>query len=152
MASLRTLLVLAALTFSVATAQEWLGNYYKLQFLHDTQKWTLHGLWPQWSADGYCRNVTFNESAIADLLPRMEVDWPSGEEPNQEFWAHEWQKHGSCTNMTEHPYFATALNLYDSYNHLCPDFGPSDCAVCFDQSLKTRCNCTESGRGDCPPL
>merc|ERR1711988_162666 len=41
------------------------------------------------------------------------VDWPSFGHPNESFWSHEFQKHGTCSNMDELDYFKAALKLRD---------------------------------------
>ena len=52
---------------------------------------------------------------ITPVLPLMEQDWPSYYGPNQEFWAHEWEKHGTCAEdvfPTQLAYFNTTLALH----------------------------------------
>ncbi|KAI9667201.1 MAG: ribonuclease T2-like [Bathelium mastoideum] len=69
--------------------------------------WTIHGLWPDF-CDGtypqYCdesRQYT-NISCIlesygkTDLLNYMYTYWTDDEGQDQEFWEHEWGKHGTC--------------------------------------------------------
>ena len=54
-------------------------------------------------------------SQITSLLPLMEQDWPSYYGPNEEFWAHEWEKHGTCAEddfPTQLEYFNTTLALH----------------------------------------
>jgi len=49
------------------------------------------------------------------VLPLMEQDWPSYYGPNEEFWAHEWEKHGTCAEdvfPTQLAYFNTTLALH----------------------------------------
>lgn len=84
--------------------------------------WTIHGLWPSEGSEhkpGYCNSSwPFRESKIEDLKSAMMIHWPTyeeGEDP-EEFWSHEWEKHGTCATSlpnlnSEHKYFATALAL-----------------------------------------
>jgi ribonuclease I len=56
---------------------------------------------------------------IKDLTEELNLHWnklscPSSN--NSPFWNHEWSKHGTCSGLTEHAYFKTALNLYNTYN------------------------------------
>ena len=73
---------------AVANAQSWEGNYYRLRMEKESPIWTIHGLWPEWST-GFCKNVTFNEALVADLVPQLNRYWPSDQGSNPIFWAHE---------------------------------------------------------------
>lgn len=69
--------------------------------------WTIHGLWPDFcdgSYTGYCdesRQYT-NISCILEaygkyaLLDYMKEYWQDYHGYNEEFWEHEWGKHGTC--------------------------------------------------------
>ncbi|CAM6007170.1 unnamed protein product [Sphagnum balticum] len=81
----------------------------------------IHGLWPSRIDSSYpskCGgNFVFSE--IKDLTKELNLHWnklscPSSN--NSPFWNHEWSKHGTCSGLTEHAYFKTALNLYTTYN------------------------------------
>eukprot|EP00803_Ostreobium_quekettii_P010729 evm.model.scf_1932.1 EVM.evm.TU.scf_1932.1 scf_1932:9848-13867(-) len=84
---------------------------------------TLHGLWPQ-QRDGkyptYCGNKAehYDPKDLVDLKPRLDVEWPSLITDGDSFWRHEWEKHGTCANMTEHGYFEEALALHEKYSIL----------------------------------
>ena len=137
-------LLFAALSLCVglSSAQSWTGDYYRLRLEKDkgASIYTIHGLWPEWSAasSGFCRHVSFNESAIADLSSQMKKVWPSDKGSNAHFWKHEWQKHGSCAdNMTEHQYFSTALKLYYRVVDGCPH--SSECSFCWTRDLSKQC-------------
>ncbi len=45
----------------------------------------------------------------------MNKEWPScqGTDTNQEFWQHEWEKHGTCSKLAIQTYFRTVLKLYE---------------------------------------
>merc|ERR1712023_327119 len=109
------------------------GNYYllRLQKCKGQKEFTIHGLWWQ-NGDG-CSGPKFNESALEDIEPKMEVDWMSCPEyggDNVGFWSHEWLKHGTCSNLTEHEFFETALNLYESHKDDCSE-AAEQCSICF---------------------
>lgn len=96
-------------------------NYYYLSliFNQESQSWSIHGLWPQYSKNSYptyCKNVTFDINLLEPIINELKNEWYSTEEPDEDFWKHEWQKHGSCmfTPMNELQYFNKALILFDS--------------------------------------
>lgn len=95
-----------------------LTDYYYLSLLkEDNGTYTIHGLWPQYSESSYptyCKKVVFDISALKPILNKLNKYWYSSEEPNSDFWKHEYEKHGSCMfkDMTEFEYFNTVLNLY----------------------------------------
>jgi ribonuclease I len=82
---------------------------------------TLHGLWPQYSnAPGYpsfCTKEPFDPQAPASVgLSTMKNYWPNvkstGNDPNySSFWEHEWEKHGTCTGLSQKQYFQDAVDL-----------------------------------------
>ncbi len=52
---------------------------------------------------------------ITPVLPIMEQVWPSYYGPNEDFWAHEWEKHGTCAEdvfPTQLDYFNTTVELH----------------------------------------
>ena len=60
---------------------------------------TLHGLWPENKDGTYpstCTNQQFDNNAVAPILPALNKYWPSLNGPSPTFWAHEWEKHGTC--------------------------------------------------------
>ncbi len=53
----------------------------------------------------------------------MQKEWPSLSCPssdNVQFWTHEWEKHGTCSEsvLDQHSYFETTLNLKEKSNIL----------------------------------
>ena len=97
------------------------SNYYYLSliFNQDTNTWSIHGLWPQYSLKSYptyCKNVTFDINLLEPIINELKNEWYSTEEPDEDFWKHEWEKHGSCmfTPMNELQYFNKALILFNS--------------------------------------
>ncbi|XP_057530703.1 ribonuclease 1-like [Amaranthus tricolor] len=86
---------------------------------------SIHGLWPNYKDGGYPSNCDtsnpFDPSQIEELEGRLESDWPSLACPSvgHKFWAHEWNKHGTCSLFsTQQQYFQAGLNLKDQTNLL----------------------------------
>lgn len=98
------------------------GNFtgYMLLSLQKCQygsEWSIHGLWPQCTADTWpanCGGASFNPSAIANLTSQLDQHWmtcrSSGE---NDFLSHEWSKHGTCSGLGLNEYFATGLRLFN---------------------------------------
>ncbi|XP_022143545.1 ribonuclease 2 isoform X2 [Momordica charantia] len=91
---------------------------------------TIHGLWPDYNDGSWpscCTGKNFDEKEIRTLNFPLKKYWPtfSCSSPSTchgtkgSFWAHEWEKHGTCSNPVvrdEYDYFLTTLNLYFKYN------------------------------------
>jgi len=80
-------------------------------------EWSIHGLWPQYSENEYpsfCKKVEFDINKLNPILSDLETYWYSTKETNEDFWKHEWEKHGSCvfTEINELTYFKTTLSLF----------------------------------------
>lgn len=93
--------------------QDYWGHYF-----------TLHGLWPQYSAGGYpadCTNEPFNSSVptavgYSDMLKYWpNVQYAESDPDYDEFWTHEWTKHGTCTGLSQQDYFSNALDLIKKF-------------------------------------
>ena len=90
---------------------------------------TIHGLWPGYYGQKpipYCNDgfpVDIEDDGSA-LFLEMRKYWPSLKGPNENFWNHEFNKHGYCyTQMIGseefQPYFYKSLELMkDSYGQL----------------------------------
>ncbi|GLI59989.1 hypothetical protein VaNZ11_002048, partial [Volvox africanus] len=84
---------------------------------------TVHGLWPNYK-DGtwpqFCdKDYAFDEDQISDLLNELRSEWPTVYDSYEEFWDHEWSKHGTCALdvfPTEHSYFENILELHRLYD------------------------------------
>ncbi|KAM3364550.1 hypothetical protein ACQJBY_014728 [Aegilops geniculata] len=101
----------------------------------------IHGLWPNYAKcktrgelDGALEMVTKRKKKcwpencnseplklweIKDLVTELDANWPTlackgGK--SIEFWTHEWEKHGTCSNLDQHGYFATALGFKARHN------------------------------------
>ena len=109
-----------------------LMNYYKYYFQNNTEnkfyylslikeqnnRFSIHGLWPQYSLNSYptfCKEVTFDINKLNPILPQLNELWYSNKNNNSDFWKHEYEKHGSCvfTPLTEVEYFEKTINLYN---------------------------------------
>ena len=98
----------------------WKNNdrrFYYLSLLLENNQWTIHGLWPQNSKSDYptfCRRVDFSENLLNPIIDDLEKYWHSDRGSNENFWEHEWKKHGSCMfqEMDELQYFSKTLELF----------------------------------------
>uniref|UniRef100_A0ACD5YY59 Uncharacterized protein n=1 Tax=Avena sativa TaxID=4498 RepID=A0ACD5YY59_AVESA len=95
--------------------------------------------WPEFCNNGEPLKI----AAIADLLKQLEANWPtlackSGK--SFDFWSQEWKKHGTCSDLGQHGYFATSLGFKAQYNltAILADAGivPSDDKTYFLSSIK----------------
>lgn len=86
---------------------------------------TIHGLWPEFangSYPSYCSlpaGVPARSVIPLEDLSEMNCVWPSLSGSNEEFWLHEWNKHGTCAfpligNMPQ--YYSTVLELNRLYD------------------------------------
>ncbi|KAL9225937.1 hypothetical protein vseg_001809 [Gypsophila vaccaria] len=114
--------------------QEWPGSYCdtKRSCCYPTTgkpeaDFNIHGLWPNYNNGSYPSNCDsdspFKITEVSDLLPTMKVKWPTLSCPSNDgvrFWAHEWNKHGTCSEsvLDQHSYFQSALNLQTKINLL----------------------------------
>ncbi|KAG2486449.1 hypothetical protein HYH03_014896 [Edaphochlamys debaryana] len=84
---------------------------------------TIHGLWPEF-LDGtwpqFCdASYKFDMTKLGDVKETMEKEWPSFAGSDENFWEHEWSKHGTCALdvlPSEHKYFKTVLALHAQYD------------------------------------
>jgi len=70
----------------------------------------LHGLWPQYER-GYPLNCVSDEPREVDpaIIGRMmEIS------PSEELIQHEWEKHGTCSGLSQRGYFAMAKQAFES--------------------------------------
>ncbi|KAG1328265.1 ribonuclease 2 [Cocos nucifera] len=91
---------------------------------------TIHGLWPNYNDGSWpacCSHSDFDIKKVSSLVPELEKYWPSLYCSSPSlcfggrglFWAHEWEKHGTCSFpviQDEYDYFSTVLDLYSKYN------------------------------------
>ncbi|XP_022756660.1 ribonuclease MC-like [Durio zibethinus] len=105
------------------------------------KKFTIHGIWPQDSNDdpvpaygptNPCTTVRPTPASnlpteLNPILSDLQSLWPNLKDPqnlNQNFifWAHEWTKHGMCSDYPNdpHDYFNSAVLLRNGFD---PDMG-----------------------------
>ena len=94
------------------------NRYYYLSLKKDKETYTIHGLWPQYSKTSYpkfCKKVNFSIDSLEPIIEELNKKWDSSKESNDEFWKHEYTKHGSCMfiELTELEYFQKTLYLYN---------------------------------------
>lgn len=102
---------------------QWQPGYCQRSGCRSEQKFSIHGLWPGKDDDSYspsdcCSNDVFEISKLTDLLPRLQVSWPSLMGSNGGFWRHEYDKHGACTRNlagfgSVESYFERTLSLFE---------------------------------------
>ncbi|KXG49309.1 uncharacterized protein PGRI_031790 [Penicillium griseofulvum] len=74
--------------------------------------WTIHGLWPDncdgtYEASCDSKRAYTNITAIlqdqdrGELVDYMDKYWVDIKGDNEDFWSHEWSKHGTCINTIE---------------------------------------------------
>ncbi|XP_014507951.1 extracellular ribonuclease LE [Vigna radiata var. radiata] len=87
----------------------------------------IHGLWPNNKDGSYPSNCDsnnrFQQSQISDLTSSLQRNWPTLACPSGsgvQFWGHEWEKHGTCSEslLKQHDYFEAALDLKQRANLL----------------------------------
>ena len=94
-------------------------KFYYLSLIKETEGWSIHGLWPQYNKNQYpsfCREVNFDINKLEPILKDLNEKWYSEDNKNENFWKHEWEKHGSCmfTELNELEYFEKTLELFDT--------------------------------------
>ena len=67
------------------------------------------GTWPS-----TCTREPLSKDVIKELKEGLDMYWPNVKEPESdpdydEFWSHEWSKHGTCSGLSQKDYFTTAL-------------------------------------------
>lgn len=109
-------------------------SQYILALQHSCGFESIHGLWPDpESTCTYCTTEAFSTSKLSSTtLSKMKKYWPTCQSgTNEDFWSHEWSKHGTCTGMSQDAYFSKGISLYESYNYKCS----SNCYICFSPNF-----------------
>ncbi|XP_024363792.2 ribonuclease 1 [Physcomitrium patens] len=83
----------------------------------------IHGLWPNRDDGTYpatCSNEAFDPSLLADVIDNLNKNWGTlacnSKRGNEDFWEHEWSKHGTCSGFTQREYFQNSVDLYNDYD------------------------------------
>ena len=93
-------------------------KFYYLSLIKEGEGWSIHGLWAQYNKNQYptfCKKVNFDINKLEPILKELNEKWYS-EDKNENFWKHEWEKHGSCMfiELNELEYFEKTLELFDT--------------------------------------
>jgi len=82
---------------------------------------TIHGLWSQYPTTGYpqfCDDEPFDKLVPINIgMSEMTTYWPNvksnstNNENYDDFWQHEWDKHGTCSGLSQINYFNYTINL-----------------------------------------
>jgi ribonuclease T2 len=96
-------------------ALSWSPDYCAATGDRDTQQcrsgrrlgFVLHGLWPQYDR-GYPQNCTTER-----FEPKMRQQF-SGLYPSSKLFSHEWEKHGTCSGLSQLQYHQLSKTLKDS--------------------------------------
>jgi len=69
---------------------------------------------------------------LKPILDSLDKVWYTCEKSgdNNDFWQHEWERHGTCSGLSQLDFFQKTLTLYNQYVSSCPS-GKMECAVCF---------------------
>ena len=79
---------------------------------------TIHGAWPQNTTGAWpdtCTTEAFDVSVIDSIgIDTFYLNWPNvkiaqSDPTYSSFWQHEWEKHGTCSQMSQHDYFASVV-------------------------------------------
>lgn len=93
------------------------NKFYYLSLIKEKDTYTIHGLWPQYNDKDYptfCKKVDFSIDKLKPIINNLNKYWCSNKGDNDDFWKHEYEKHGSCvfSDIDEFTYFNITLNLY----------------------------------------
>ncbi|KAG2171926.1 hypothetical protein INT43_001402 [Umbelopsis isabellina] len=104
----------------VVLVQQWVPGY------GPDDAFTLHGLWPDECNGSYApsngcdssRQWTNIESIVENYGPStlhsdMLTYWPSDAESNNDFWSHEWDKHGTCVSTYAPTCYGSSYTKYE---------------------------------------
>ena len=94
-------------------------SYYTLALFCHHGRYSIHGLWPEWRAPHWPESchpeLHFEMSKLLSIQDRLKEHWYSDSSgTNEHFWRHEYEKHGTCSKLTELEYFSKALELFDA--------------------------------------
>ncbi|ESW23474.1 hypothetical protein PHAVU_004G050200 [Phaseolus vulgaris] len=86
------------------------------------EEFTIHGLWPSnWKGPPSCTQQKFNPSLVRFLFlnnnAHLQQVWPSYyANGDVKFWAYEWEKHGTCSNLQQFDFFTLSIDIYERNN------------------------------------
>mmetsp|Transcript_19467 Transcript_19467/g.23304 ORF Transcript_19467/g.23304 Transcript_19467/m.23304 type:complete len:263 (-) Transcript_19467:227-1015(-) len=87
---------------------------------------TLHGLWPQYKVDRQGKSypdtclstckypADLSQDVVKSLVDDLDKYWPDCKvQPGPDgidFWGHEWNKHGTCSGLSQQVYLQSAMD------------------------------------------
>ncbi|PFH50059.1 hypothetical protein AMATHDRAFT_61815 [Amanita thiersii Skay4041] len=106
-----------------------------------SDSWTIHGLWPDLCNGEFIQDCDpsraytditglLTSAGESDTLSTMQRYWPDYHGRNEQFWEHEWSKHGTCMSTLRPQclpdessagtdailYFKTIIRLFRAYD------------------------------------
>jgi len=89
-----------------------------------TENFTVHGLWPQYDTTGYpsyCSTESFDPDVPMEIgwdtmiTYYPDVKYQETSPDYDSFWEHEWDKHGTCSGLSQYDYFQQAILLAETF-------------------------------------
>ena len=89
-----------------------------------TANFTIHGLWPQYDTTGYpsyCSTESFDPDVPIEIgwdtmiTYYPDVKYAESDPDYDSFWEHEWDKHGTCSQLSQYDYFQQAILLAETF-------------------------------------
>ena len=88
------------------------------------ENFTIHGLWPQYDTTGYpsyCSTESFDPNVPVEIgwdtmtTYYPDVKYEETDADYDSFWEHEWDKHGTCSELSQYDYFQQAILLAETF-------------------------------------
>ena len=88
------------------------------------ENFTVHGLWPQYDTTGYpsyCSTESFDPDVPLEIgwdtmiTYYPDVKYAESDPDYDSFWEHEWDKHGTCSGLSQYDYFQQAILLTETF-------------------------------------
>ena len=107
---------------------------------YESTDFSIHGLWPNYFNGDYpsfCSKVPFSISLETEQL--LISYWNSYFKSPENFWKHEWEKHGTCLHPTITPdsYFGTGVALLVKAG-LLTSLGANNITADFEKQYSTQ--------------
>lgn len=88
------------------------------------ENFTIHGLWPQYDTTGYpsyCSAESFDTNIPKEIgwntmtTYYPDVKYVETSPDYDSFWEHEWDKHGTCSGLSQYDYFQQVILLGETF-------------------------------------
>ena len=86
---------------------------------------------PSTEAGFWLENLEYSAAIAGMRITQCSVKFHLRTQEAEDFWQHEWQKHGTCFSSSPVHYFELTLRLFDRHSHACVDFTSRDCRLCL---------------------